>query len=122
MALETCWTLIRDAARGQETAQADFARRYQPVVRAYLAARWRGTLRLSELDDATQEVFVDCFRDGGLLGRADPASEGGFRAFLFGAVRRLPRLRLQLRDLAQPLRVRETSLHADLADLLLVVG
>jgi RNA polymerase sigma-70 factor (ECF subfamily) len=58
-------------------------------VRAYLAARWRGTRR--DPDDATQDVFVECFRAGGVLDRADPDRAGGFRAFLLGAVRNVAR-------------------------------
>src|SRR4051794_942163 len=83
----TCWTLLRDAAAGGEAPRAEFAARYAPVVRAYLAARWRGSDRLNELDDAVQDVFVECLRDGGLLERASADRPGGFRAFLYGAVR-----------------------------------
>jgi len=83
----TCWTLLRDAAAGGEAPRAEFAARYAPVVRAYLAARWRGSDRQSELDDAVQDVFVECLRDGGLLERASADRPGGFRAFLYGAVR-----------------------------------
>jgi RNA polymerase sigma factor (sigma-70 family) len=85
--LRTSWDLIEGAAGGDRKARSDFTRHYLPVVRAYLTARWRGTPYFSELDDAVQEVFVDCFRHGGILERADPARPGGFRAFLFGVVR-----------------------------------
>lgn len=60
-----------------------------PVVKAYLAARWRSARR--EVDDAVQDVFVECFRHGGLLEKADPERGGGFRAFLLGAVRNVAR-------------------------------
>ena len=83
----TCWTLLRDAAAGGEASRAEFAARYAPVVRAYLAVRWRGTKLLQELDDTVQEVFIECLRDGGLLDRARADRPGGFRAFLYGAVR-----------------------------------
>src|SRR5262245_17451439 len=83
----TCWTLLRDAAAGGEASRAEFAARYAPVVRAYLAARWRGSNLLRELDDTVQEVFIECLRDGGLLDRAQDDRPGGFRAFLYGAVR-----------------------------------
>jgi RNA polymerase sigma-70 factor (ECF subfamily) len=83
----TCWTLIRNAAGGGEAARADFAARYAPAVRAYLAARWRGSGLIRELDDTVQEVFVECLRDGGLLDRARDDRPGGFRAYLYGAVR-----------------------------------
>jgi DNA-directed RNA polymerase specialized sigma24 family protein len=62
---------------------------YLPVVKAYLAARWRGAEH--EADDAAQDVFVECFRAGGLLQKADPERDGGFRAFLLGAVRNVAR-------------------------------
>src|SRR5262249_33343292 len=58
----TCWTLLRDAAAGGEAPRAEFAARYAPVVRAYLAARWRGSHLLRELDDTVQDVFIECLR------------------------------------------------------------
>jgi RNA polymerase sigma factor (sigma-70 family) len=82
----TCWTLLRDAAAGGEASRAEFAARYAPVVRAYLAVRWRGSRLLRELDDTVQDVFIECLRDGGLLERARADRPGGFRAFLYGAV------------------------------------
>ena len=39
------------------------------------------------LDDAVQDVFVECFREGGVLSQADAARPGGFRAFFYGVVR-----------------------------------
>jgi RNA polymerase sigma-70 factor (ECF subfamily) len=48
----TCWTLIRAAAGGSAREREEFARRYVPVLRAYLAARWRGSPLLQDLDDA----------------------------------------------------------------------
>lgn len=87
----TCWTQIRDAADGDAGARAAFARRYEDIVRAYLLARWRGGPLVQEVDDVIQEVFVESFRDGGVLNRADPAFPGGFRAFLYGVVRNVAR-------------------------------
>jgi RNA polymerase sigma factor (sigma-70 family) len=83
----TCWTLLRDAAAGGAAPRAEFAARYTPVVRAYLAARWRGSTLTRELDDTIQDVFMECLRAGGLLDRARADQPGGFRAFLYGAVR-----------------------------------
>jgi RNA polymerase sigma-70 factor (ECF subfamily) len=83
----TCWTVIRGAALGDPRARDDFARRYEPVVRAYLAARWRSSDHIRALDDAVQEVFVECFQKGGALERLEPNRPGGFRAFLYGVVR-----------------------------------
>jgi RNA polymerase sigma-70 factor (ECF subfamily) len=85
----TCWTVIRAAARADAAPErAEFVRRYAEPIRAYLAARWRGHPRLrDEVDDATQEVFVECFRQGGALAKADEERAGGFRAFLYGVAR-----------------------------------
>jgi RNA polymerase sigma-70 factor (ECF subfamily) len=82
--------MIRDAAGGDPAARDRFGRVYLPVVRAYLAARW-GAGRAPDPNDACQDVFVECFRAGGLLEKADPDREGGFRAFLLGAVRNVAR-------------------------------
>jgi RNA polymerase sigma-70 factor (ECF subfamily) len=83
----TCWTLIQAAAAGDAAARERFARVYLPAVRAYLAARWRAGGR--DVDDAAQDVFVECFKAHGLLAKADAGRPGGFRAFLFGAVRNM---------------------------------
>jgi RNA polymerase sigma-70 factor (ECF subfamily) len=90
MSQATCWTLIEGAARGDRDARAEFARRYLPVVRAYLRARWGQRLAPEELDDCVQEAFVECLREGGILERA-PAATSGFRAYLFGALRNVAR-------------------------------
>ena len=58
----TCWTVIRAASAGSPAERAELARRYLGVVRAYLAARWRDSHLRADLDDAVQEVFVECFR------------------------------------------------------------
>jgi RNA polymerase sigma-70 factor (ECF subfamily) len=87
----TCWSLIHGAAAGDADDRAGFARRYAPVVRAYLAARWRGSPHVQDLDDVLQEVFVACFEPGGVLSRAEPDRPGGFRAYLYGVVRNVAR-------------------------------
>jgi RNA polymerase sigma factor (sigma-70 family) len=84
---KTCWLLIRGAAEGRGEDRDAFARRYEPVLRAYLGARWRGSPLAGDVDDAVQEVFVECFREGGVLQKVDPARPGGFRAFLYGVAR-----------------------------------
>lgn len=81
--VETCWTLIRGAAAGQEREREEFATRYLPTVRAYLSARWRGTSLLADVEDVVQEVFLACYRDGGVLERADPERGASFRALLY---------------------------------------
>jgi hypothetical protein len=55
----TCWTVIRAAAAGSPADREELARRYFGVAREYLAARWRGRALRDDLDDATQEVFVE---------------------------------------------------------------
>jgi DNA-directed RNA polymerase specialized sigma24 family protein len=87
----TCWTVIRAAAAGSPADREVLARRYLGVVRAYLAARWRGSALRDDLDDATQEVFVECFRQGGALEAAGAGRVPGFRAFLYGVIRNVAR-------------------------------
>lgn len=87
MQQETCWTLIRAAAGGDRRARSTFSRSYLPVVRAYLAARWRASPLKSEIDDAVQQVFLECLQPDGLLERADPSFPHGFQALLRGAAR-----------------------------------
>jgi RNA polymerase sigma-70 factor (ECF subfamily) len=87
----TCWTVIRAAASGSPADRDELGRRYLGVVRAYLAARWRGSARAANLDDAVQEVFVECFRQGGVLEAAAAGRVPCFRAFLYGVVRNVAR-------------------------------
>lgn len=85
----TRWTIIRGAARGSESDRTEFVRLYESVVRAYLRGRWPRPDQACDVDDAVQEVFMDCFREGGALDRAEADRAGGFRAFLYGIVRRV---------------------------------
>jgi RNA polymerase sigma-70 factor (ECF subfamily) len=87
----TCWTVIRDAAGGDADARQRFARRYEQIVRSYLLARWRGSPLAREMEDVVQEVFVEAFREGGVLERAEPGAPGGFRAFFYGVIRNVAR-------------------------------
>lgn len=87
----TCWTVIRAAAAGSPSDREELARRYLGTVRAYLSARWRGSTLCDELDDATQEVFVECFREGGAVEAAGTGRVPNFRAFLYGVVRNVAR-------------------------------
>ena len=102
----TCWTVIEAAAAGAADGREEFARRYEPLVRLALAARWRTSPCLQELDDAVQEVFVECFKQGGILDRAERGRSGGFRAFLYGVIRnvacRFERARAQVREHQAP--------------------
>lgn len=106
---DTCWTLIRAAASGSTREQEKFARTYEPVVRAYLGARWRGRKELlQDLDDAVQEVFIDCLKPAGALMRVDPDRPTGFRAFLYGTVRNVA-LRAERRFARNRLRQEQST-------------
>ena len=87
----TCWTMIEAAAKGSQPDRDLFAKNFLPVVRSYLTARWKSGALLAMCDDAVQDVFVECFRSGGPLARADRERAGGFRPFLFGVVRNIAR-------------------------------
>jgi RNA polymerase sigma-70 factor (ECF subfamily) len=79
--------MIQAAGKGSREDRGQFALRYAPAIRSYLGARWRASPSLSELEDAVQEVFLECFREGGVLQKADESRPGGFRAFLYGVMR-----------------------------------
>jgi RNA polymerase sigma-70 factor (ECF subfamily) len=87
----TCWTVIKAAAAGSPADREQLAHRYLGVVRAYLAARWRGSALRQDLGDAVQEVFVECFRQGGALEAAGAGRVPSFRAFLYGIIRNVAR-------------------------------
>jgi len=84
----TCWTLIQGAAAGEAKDRETFALLYEPVVRAYLGARWKLSPLRYEMEDVVQDVFVECFKQGGALAAAEPRGrDGAFRGFLHGVVR-----------------------------------
>jgi RNA polymerase sigma factor (sigma-70 family) len=87
----TCWEMLDAAVAGSREARARFAQRYEPLARAYFSARWRSPPLLFEIDDAVQEVFVECLKSGGILQKAQPDRPGGFRAFLYGLIRNVAR-------------------------------
>ena len=87
----TCWTVRRAPAAGSPADRDELARHYLGVVRAYLAARWRGSPLWTNLDDAVQDVFVECFRQGGALEAVKAGRVPSFRAFLYGLVRNVAR-------------------------------
>lgn len=82
----TDWQQIRRAAEGDDGVRDQFARRYEAFVRARLQRSAARSLDADTVDDAVQEVFVECFKHGGVLATADPDRLGGFRAFLTGVV------------------------------------
>ena len=85
----TCWTLVEHAAAGDRAARDEFGRRYLPVVRAYLHARWRGRLSADELEDAVQDVFVAFLSEDGVLEKLNPGREQAFRPLLYAVVRNM---------------------------------
>lgn len=108
----TCWSVIRGAAAGDAVEREQFARQYLPIVRRYLAARWRETALVHDVDDAAQEVFVECYRQDGALEHASQDHAGGFRAFLYGVVRNVA-----LRTEAKRARARELQPATAFCDL-----
>jgi RNA polymerase sigma-70 factor (ECF subfamily) len=104
----TCWTIIEAAAAGGRVEREAFASCYGPAVRGYLAARWRNSSQQGDLDDAVQEVFLECFKQDGVLDRAERDRPGGFRAFLYGVTRNVAR-----RQETERLRAREQQPPAD---------
>lgn len=83
----THWSVVLGAAEQNPARRQAFGKQYLPIVRAYLAARWRLPADHERVEDAVQDVFVQCFRPGGALKHVDPIRPGGFRSFLFGVVR-----------------------------------
>ena len=89
---ETCWTMIEDAARGVHAEREEFARRYSTILLAYLRSRWPvGSRHAQDVEDACQEILVECFRDEGALSRVERDRPGGFRAYLYGTARNVAR-------------------------------
>jgi RNA polymerase sigma factor (sigma-70 family) len=80
------WSTIARASSGDGEARSSFGRTYLPIVRSFLESRWRMTPLSRELDDAVQEVFVECLREDGVLSRATPEL-GDLRGLLFGVAR-----------------------------------
>ena len=87
MSRPTSWTLIRAAGAGEPAAREEFVRRYGSVLRDYFGARWRGSPREAQVEDAVHEVLVRCMEAGNPLERADPERPGGFRPYLAGICR-----------------------------------
>ena len=85
--IDTCWTIVRGAARGDGDACSVFARDYLDVVRSFLGQRWARSPAAAQIDDAVQEVFLDLFRADGALQRLQLDGSTSFRHFLFGVVR-----------------------------------
>jgi RNA polymerase sigma-70 factor (ECF subfamily) len=110
---DTRWSVVARAAAGDRDARAQFAHDYLPAVRSFLDARWQKSVLASSVDDAVQEVFLECVRDGGVLLRADPA-RGDFRGLLFGVACNVAR---RFEERAQKHRNRSLPTDSALADL-----
>jgi hypothetical protein len=82
--------MLRAAASGGEAPRSAFAHKYAGPIRAYLATRWRSLARAADIEDAEQDVFLECLKPGGLLQRADPGL-GDFRSLLYSVVRNIAR-------------------------------
>lgn len=104
--------MIRGAAAGPGEAREAFARRYVAVVRAYLAHRWKHSRMIGEIDDVVQEVFMECFRQGGVLDRIREVEPSSFRAFLYGVTRNVA-LRAERRIGRRSQRQRPGGLDSD---------
>ena len=87
---DTVWTVLQAASRGDAAARTAFAHNYAAPIRAYLQHRWRGRALAASVDDAAHDVFVECYKPGGVLERADQ-ERGGFRGLLYGVVRNVAR-------------------------------
>src|SRR5262249_33479633 len=92
----TSWTLIHEAARGQPAARNDFARLYAPAIHAFLRRalfrlRWAVRGFAHELDNVSQDVFLEFFKPRGALERIDRRRCTRFRDFLFGVVSNITR-------------------------------
>jgi DNA-directed RNA polymerase specialized sigma24 family protein len=83
----TSWTMIDAAAKGRADERESIARIYAPLVRRYLAARWRLSPEHEQVSEGVQDAMLQLFKPGGALQNARESSEGGFRAYLYGLVR-----------------------------------
>ena len=83
----TSWTMIDGAAKGRAEAREQVAQLYAPLVRRYLAARWRLPLDHEQVNEGCQDAMLQLFKPGGALQNVDSEQSGGFRAYLYGLVR-----------------------------------
>ena len=82
------WQLVEAAGAGDVAARAEFLQQFGPLVRLWLQQRWRDTPFRGLVDDAVQDVFVECCRPDGALRRADPERcVHGIEVYLRGIVR-----------------------------------
>ncbi len=97
----TCWPLLAGAAAGEGSARTQFVARYENLVRAFLSSYLGGGSFHDEIDDLIQEVFVECFRGGGVLHRTVHTPPKNFRAYLRGVSLNLARKWIEKRRKAK---------------------
>lgn len=95
MTQTTCWTVIHGASEGRRGDRDAFVDVYGPVIHTYFDSRWARGPRASVVDDAVQQVFVECFKHGGALLSASDRRRANrlpsFRGFLHGVIRNVAR-------------------------------
>lgn len=99
--MEADWLEAQAAAAGDEQARNSFWNRHVRAVRMWLWFRWSHRSLRSFVEDAAQEVFLECFRPGGALAHMDARkAQHGVVAFLRGIVRNVAHRieRTQARD------------------------
>ena len=84
---QTSWCVIGRAATGDAAARDEFARRYGPFLRRVFHRRWAGTPYRVHFDDAVQDSFVQCFKPGGVIERADASRGASVRTLLYAVAR-----------------------------------
>jgi RNA polymerase sigma factor (sigma-70 family) len=80
------WALVHAAAAGDPQALDRFCRRFGNDLRHWLRLRWRGSPWRHQVDDAAQEVLLECFRPGGALARVDARRCRHFESYLRGVM------------------------------------
>ncbi|MFN0207660.1 MAG: RNA polymerase sigma factor [Planctomycetota bacterium] len=113
---ETSWTLVRGAARGEAEAREEFGRRYLPLMKKYLHERWRDRPWLTEIDDAAQEVFVECYKKGGALDHFEEGRGDSFRGYLLSICRNVASRFEREQWRRMKVKIDETLLELSLAD------
>lgn len=81
----TLWSVIHGAARGDKAAQEEFIKTYLPAVRGWLRHRLPGKFTREDIQDFTQEVFMEIFKKN-ILAKVSE-SKGKFRTYLIRVAR-----------------------------------
>jgi RNA polymerase sigma factor (sigma-70 family) len=83
----TAWAVIEAAASGDAAARNAFLESYEPGIRSLLRMRWLNSAHREHIDDAVQDVLLECFKHGGILEKAEQRETNNFRVFLKTVVR-----------------------------------